>query len=202
MGDGAEEIRLPVTAACALAFYKPYGVLSCFTDPEGRSTLADFIQVPGVYPAGRLDYDTEGLLVLTADGALAHCITDPGHKLPKVYLVQVERVPDDAALALLRRGVLLKGRRTKPAEVELLSDAPALPPRPVPIRFRKSVPTAWLQVTVREGQNRQVRRMTAAAGHPALRLVRVAVGPVTLGDLQPGQWRELKGAEVAGLRKL
>ena len=191
-----------MTAARALAFYKPYGVLSCFTDPEGRSTLADFIQVPGVYSAGRLDYDTEGLLVLTADGALAHCITDPRHKLPKVYLVQVERVPDDAALALLRRGVLLKGRRTKPAEVELLSDAPDLPPRPVPIRFRKSVPTAWLQVTLREGQNRQVRRMTAAAGHPALRLVRVAVGPVTLGDLQLGQWRELTGAEVAGLRKL
>lgn len=191
-----------MTAARALAFYKPYGVLSCFTDPEGRSTLADFIQVPGVYSAGRLDYDTEGLLVLTADGALAHCIMDPGHKLPKVYLVQVERVPDDAALALLRRGVLLKGRRTKPADVELLSDAPDLPPRPVPIRFRKSVPTAWLQVTLREGQNRQVRRMTAAAGHPALRLVRIAVGPVTLGDLQPGQWRELKGAEVAGLRKL
>ncbi|MEK6605541.1 MAG: pseudouridine synthase [Nitrospirota bacterium] len=191
-----------MTAARALAFYKPYGVLSCFTDPEGRSTLADFIQVPGVYSAGRLDYDTEGLLVLTADGALAHCITDPRHKLPKVYLVQVERVPDDAALALLRRGVLLKGRRTKPADVELLSDAPDLPPRPVPIRFRKSVPTAWLQVTLREGQNRQVRRMTAAAGHPALRLVRIAVGPVTLGDLQPGQWRELKGTEVAGLRKL
>ena len=191
-----------MTAARALAFYKPYGVLSCFTDPEGRSTLADFIQVPGVYSAGRLDYDTEGLLVLTADGALAHGITDPRHKLPKVYLVQVERVPDDAALALLRGGVLLKGRRTKPAEVEVLSDAPTLPPRPVPIRFRKSVPTAWLQVTLREGQNRQVRRMTAAAGHPALRLVRVAVGPVTLGDLQPGQWRELTGAEVAGLRKL
>nr|MBI3611949.1 pseudouridine synthase [Nitrospirota bacterium] len=191
-----------MTAARALVFYKPYGVLSCFTDPECRSTLADFIQVPGVYPAGRLDYDTEGLLVLTADGALAHCITDPRHKLPKVYLVQVERVPDDAALEMLRRGVLLKGRRTKPAEVELLSDAPDLPPRPVPIRFRKSVPTAWLQVTLREGQNRQVRRMTAAAGYPALRLVRVAVGPVTLGDLQPGQWRELTGAEVAGLRKL
>ena len=191
-----------MTAPRALAFYKPYGVLSCFTDSEGRSTLADFIQVPGVYSAGRLDYDTEGLLVLTADGALAHCITDPRHKLPKVYLVQVERVPDDAALALLRQGVLLKGRRTKPAEVEVLSDAPDLPPRPVPIRFRKSVPTAWLQVTLQEGQNRQVRRMTAAAGHPALRLVRVAVGPVTLGDLQPGQWRELKGAEVAGLRKL
>lgn len=189
-----------MTAARALAFYKPYGVLSCFTDPEGRSTLADFIRVPGVYPAGRLDYDTEGLLVLTADGALAHCITDPRHKLPKVYLVQVERVPDDAALETLRRGVLLKGRRTKPAEAEVPAEAPDLPSRPVPIRFRKSVPTAWLKVTLREGQNRQVRRMTAAVGHPALRLIRVAVGPVTLGDLQPGQWRELTGAEVAGLR--
>jgi 23S rRNA pseudouridine2457 synthase len=140
-------------------------------------------------------------LVLTSGGTLAHRITDPRHKLPKVYLVQVERVPDDAALASLRRGVLLKGRRTRPAEVELLAEAPDLPPRPVPIRFRKSVPTAWLKVTLREGQNRQIRRMTAAVGHPTLRLVRVAVGPVTLGDLQPGQWRELKGAEMAGLRK-
>ncbi len=190
-----------MTAARTLAFYKPYGVLSCFTDPEGHATLADFISVPSVYPAGRLDYDTEGLLVLTSDGTLAHCITDPRHKLPKVYLVQVERVPNDAALASLRRGVLLKGRRTRPAEVELLAEAPDLPPRPVPIRFRKSVPTAWLKVALREGQNRQIRRMTAAVGHPTLRLVRVAVGPVTLGDLQPGQWRELKGAEMAGLRK-
>jgi 23S rRNA pseudouridine2457 synthase len=190
-----------VSVSRTLAFYKPYGVLSCFTDPEGHATLADFISVPNVYPAGRLDYDTEGLLVLTSDGTLAHRITDPRHKLPKVYLVQVERVPDDAALASLRRGVLLKGRRTRPAEVELLAEAPDLPPRPVPIRFRKSVPTAWLKVTLREGQNRQIRRMTAAVGHPTLRLVRVAVGPVTLGDLQPGQWRELKGAEMAGLRK-
>ncbi len=184
-----------------LAFYKPYGVLSCFTDPEGHSTLADFISVPNVYPAGRLDYDTEGLLVLTSDGTLAHRITDPRHKLPKVYLVQVERVPDDAALVSLRRGVLLKGRRTRPVGVELLAEAPDLPPRPVPIRFRKSVPTAWLKVTLREGQNRQIRRMTAAVGHPTLRLVRVAVGPVTLDDLQPGQWRELKGAEMTGLCK-
>jgi 23S rRNA pseudouridine2457 synthase len=190
-----------VSVSRTLAFYKPYGVLSCFTDPEGHATLADFISVPNVYPAGRLDYDTEGLLVLTSDGTLAHRITDPRHKLPKVYFVQVERVPDDAALASLRRGVLLKGRRTRPAEVELLAEAPDLPPRPVPIRFRKSVPTAWLKVTLREGQNRQIRRMTAAVGHPTLRLVRVAVGPVTLGDLQPGQWRELKGAEMAGLRK-
>jgi len=189
-----------VNVSRTLAFYKPYGVLSCFTDPEGHATLAEFISVPDVYPAGRLDHDTEGLLVLTSDGTLAHRITDPRHELPKVYLAQVERVPDDAALASLRRGVLLKGRRTRPVEVELLPEAPGLPPRPVPIRFRKSVPTAWLKVTLREGQNRQIRRMTAAVGHPTLRLVRVAVGPVTLGGLQPGQWRELKGAELAGLR--
>ena len=188
-------------AARTLAFYKPYGVLSCFTDPEGHATLAEFISVPDVYPAGRLDYDTEGLLILTADGALAHCITDPRHKLPKVYLAQVERVPADTALETLRHGVLLKGRRTRPAEVELLPGAPDLPPRPVPIRFRKSVPTAWLKITLREGQNRQIRRMTAAVGHPTLRLIRIAIGPVTLGDLQPGRWRELTKAEVAAFAR-
>jgi len=191
-----------VTAARTLAFFKPYGVLSCFTDPGGRPTLAGFIAVPDVYPAGRLDQDTEGLLLLTSDGALAHRITDPRHKLPKIYLVQVERAPDEAALARLRRGVLLGGRRTRPAEVERLPEPPALPPRPVPIRLRKSVPTVWLKVTLREGQNRQIRRMTAAVGHPTLRLVRVAIGPVVLGELQPGQWRELDGTEAQGLRTL
>ncbi len=185
-----------MTAPRTLAFYKPYGVLSCFTDSEGRPTLADFIALPNVYSAGRLDFDTEGLLILTADGALAHRITDPRHKLPKVYLVQVERVPDEAALAALRRGVLLKGRRTKPAAADLLADAPPLPPRPVPIRFRKSVPTAWLRLTLREGQNRQIRRMTAAVGHPTLRLVRTAIGPVSLDALQPGQWRDLSPSEI------
>ena len=190
-----------MTTARTLAFYKPYGVLSCFTDPEGHATLAEFISVPDVYPAGRLDYDTEGLLVLTSDGALSHHITDPGHKLPKVYLAQIERVPDEAALETLRRGVLLQGRRTRPAEVELLPGAPDLPARPVPIRFRKSVPTAWLKITLREGLNRQIRRMTAAVGHPTLRLVRVAVGPVLVGDLQPGQWRELNTAEVAAFAR-
>ena len=189
-----------MSAVRTLAFYKPYGVLSCFTDSAGRPTLADFMQIPDVYSAGRLDYDTEGLLVLTADGALAHRITDPRQKLPKVYLVQVERIPDDAALVALRRGVLLHGRRTRPAEAELLPESPNLPPRPVPIRFRKSIPTAWLRITLREGQNRQVRRMTAAVGHPALRLIRIAVGPITLGDLQPGQWRELTASDVAGFR--
>jgi 23S rRNA pseudouridine2457 synthase len=183
----------------ALAFNKPYGVLPCFTDPEGRSTLADFIQVPEVYPAGRLDFDSEGLMILTADGDLAHRITDPRHKLPKTYLIQVERAPEDVALTRLREGVLLSGRQTRPAEVAVLSKPPGLPDRPVPIRFRKSVPTAWLEMTLREGQNRQIRRMTAAVGHPTLRLVRVAIGPVTLGSLLPGQWRALSASEVQAL---
>jgi 23S rRNA pseudouridine2457 synthase len=180
-----------------LVFNKPHGVLPCFTDPAGRPTLADFVAVPGVYAAGRLDRDSEGLMVLTSDGALAHYITDPRHHLPKVYLAQVERLPDDAALGRLRQGVLLKGIRTKPAEVQVLPEAPAFPDRSVPIRFRKSVPTAWLRITLREGMNRQVRRMTAAVGHPTVRLIRIAIGPVALGDLPPGQWRELTSREIA-----
>ena len=133
--------------------------------------------------------------------ALAHRITDPRHLLSKVYLAQVERVPDEKTLDRLRRGILLGGRRTRQAEVELLPASPDLPPRPVPIRFRKSVPTACLKVTLREGQNRQIRRMTAAEGHPTLRLVRIAIGPVTLGSLPPGQWRELNDTEIARLRR-
>ncbi len=188
-----------MSASRTLLFNKPYGVLPCFTDPAGRPTLADFVAVPGVYAAGRLDRDSEGLMVLTSDGALAHHITDPRHHLPKVYLAQVERLPDEAALERMRKGLLLKGTRTRPAEVRVLPEAPALPDRPVPIRFRKSVPTAWLQITLREGMNRQVRRMTAAVGHPTVRLVRVAIGPVRLGDLPPGQWRELTSGEIAQL---
>jgi 23S rRNA pseudouridine2457 synthase len=184
-----------------LALNKPYGVLSCFTDSEGRPTLAGFISVPDVYPAGRLDYDSEGLLLLTSDGALAHQITDPRHKLPKLYWVQVDREPDATALASLREGVVVGGRRTQPADVELLSDPPSVPERAVPIRYRKAVPTAWLRITLAEGLNRQIRRMTAAVGHPTLRLIRVAIGPITLDDLQPGQWRELSHAEVEKLRK-
>ena len=180
-----------------LVFYKPYGVLPSFTDQAGRPTLAKYVAIPGVYAAGRLDLDSEGLLVLTSDGALAHYITDPRHELPKVYLAQVERMPTEEALEQLRQGVRLKGRRTKPAEVQVLSDVLALPPRPVPIRFRKSVPTVWLQITLREGLNRQIRRMTAAVGHPTLRLVRIAIGTMVLGDLQPGQWRELTTREIA-----
>lgn len=179
-----------------IAFNKPYGVLPCFTDPEGRPTLANYIDLPGVYAAGRLDLDSEGLLLLTSDGTLAHHVTDPLHKLPKVYLAQIERIPNEEALGQLRDGVALNGKKTRPAEVRLLRDVPQLPDRPVPIRFRKNVPTAWLEMTLREGLNRQVRRMTAAVEHPALRLVRVAIGPVRLGDLQPGTWRDVTPSEI------
>jgi len=151
----------------------------------------------GIYAAGRLDQDSEGLMILTADGALAHRITDPTHKLPKVYLVQVERIPDEQAIARLCRGVLLGGKKTRPAEVRLLADEPTLPERPVPIRFRKNVPTAWLELTIHEGMNRQVRRMTAMVGHPTLRLVRIAIGPIQLGNLKPGEWRDLGKNEIA-----
>lgn len=190
------------TPACfhTIAFHKPYGVLPCFTDPDGRPTLADYVELPGVYAAGRLDMDSEGLMLLTSDGTLAHRITDPQHKLPKVYLVQVERIPDERALEQLRQGVVLSGTKTRPAEVRLLGEPPALPDRPVPIRFRKTVPTCWVEMTIREGMNRQVRRMTAAVGHPALRLVRVAIGPISLGSLAPGVWRELTSSEVQSIQ--
>ena len=176
-----------------ILFNKPYGVLCQFTDERRttpqRSTLADFIDVPGVYPAGRLDFDSEGLLLLTDDGRLQARIADPKHKLAKTYLVQVEGDVGEAALAALRRGVRLKDGPTLPAEVERIAD-PALWPRNPPIRVRKSVPDCWLRLTIREGRNRQVRRMTAAVGHPTLRLVRWAVGEWTLDGLEPGTWRD------------
>jgi len=184
-----------------IIFNKPYDVLPCFTDPEGRPTLADYIGLPGVYAAGRLDRDSEGLIILTSDGALAHCITDPEHKLPKVYMAQVERIPDEEALDQLRRGVVLSGKRTRPAEVRLLKGEPVLPERPVPIRIRKTVPTAWLEMTLREGMNRQVRRMTATVGHPTLRLVRIAVGPVRLGNLAVGCWRPMTAKEESEFQR-
>ena len=169
---------------------KPYGVLCQFTDQSvpPKPTLADFIRMPDVYPAGRLDLDSEGLVVLTDDGALAHRLTDPRHKLAKTYLVQVEGTPDESALERLRRGVLLNDGPTLPAEAESLAAAPEpLWPRDPPIRFRKNVSDAWLRLTIREGRNRQVRRMTAAVGLPTLRLIRVRVGPHELGDIAPGQ---------------
>ena len=180
----------------AIAFNKPYGVLPCFTDPEGRPTLADYIDLPGVYAAGRLDLDSEGLLLLTSDGRLAHYITDPQHKLPKLYLAQIERIPNEEALEQLRKGVVLNGKKTKPTEVRLLPDDPQLWDRSVPIRFRRNVPTVWVEITLREGLNRQVRRMTAAVGHPTLRLVRVAIGPIVLGGLQPSECRDLTSSEI------
>ena len=182
-----------------IAFNKPYGVLPCFTDPEGRPTLADYVSIPDVYAAGRLDQDSEGLMILTSDGALAHRITDPQHKLPKVYLVQVERIPAEQAITQLSQGVVLAGKRTRPAQVVLLPNEPVLPERPVPIRFRKNVPTAWLEITIHEGMNRQVRRMTAAVGHPTLRLVRIAIGPVRLGNLSSGEWRVLRENDITTL---
>ncbi|SPP66645.1 pseudouridine synthase [Nitrospira lenta] len=190
----------PSAPTYTIALHKPYGVLPCFTDPEGRSTLADYVELPGVYAAGRLDMDSEGLMLLTSDGTLSHRITDPQHKLPKVYLVQVERIPDEQALRQLRQGVVLSGTKTRPADVRLLDEPPALPDRPVPIRFRKTVPTCWIEMTIREGMNRQVRRMTAAVGHPTLRLVRVAIGPILLGNLAPGVWRELTSGEVQSIQ--
>jgi 23S rRNA pseudouridine2457 synthase len=176
-----------------IALNKPYGVLCQFTDRSDppRPTLAGFGLPPDVYAAGRLDHDSEGLLLLTDDGALAHRLTDPRHKQPKTYWVQVEGEPADAQLDALRRGVVLNDGPTRPAAVERI-DAPALWPRDPPVRFRKTVPDAWLAITVGEGRNRQVRRMTAAVGLPTLRLVRVAIGEHTLGDLAPGQWRVLQ----------
>ena len=192
---------MPSPTPRTILFHKPYGVLPCFTDPNGRATLADYISVPGVYAAGRLDRDSEGLMLLTADGALAHRLTDPRHKIPKVYWVQVERIPDHVALDKLRHGVELSGRRTKPAEARVLTPAPAWPERSVPIRVRLTVPTAWLEIVLYEGMNRQVRRMTAAVGHPTVRLLRTAIGPLRLGNLPVGAWRALTSTEEAALKR-
>jgi 23S rRNA pseudouridine2457 synthase len=185
-----------------IKLFKPYDVLCQFTDADGRATLADYVPVPGVYAAGRLDRDSEGLLILTDDGPLAHRLTAPRYGHPRTYLVQVERVPGPEALDALRRGVVISDGPTLPAEAELLAEPPALPDRPVPIRFRKNVPTAWLSLTLREGRNRQVRRMTAAVGFPTLRLVRWSVGSITLEGLPPGGWLDLTPEEQRALRAL
>ena len=173
---------------------KPYGVLSQFTDKgtEGspRPTLSAYIDVPGVYPAGRLDRDSEGLMVLTDDGKLQAKIAHPKYKAPKTYWVQVEGIPDDQALAALREGVTLKDGPTRPAKVSQIDGPPNLWPRDPPIRVRKSVPDTWLELTITEGRNRQVRRMTAAGGHPTLRLIRARIGDWDLNGLEPGTWRD------------
>ncbi len=175
-----------------ILFNKPYGVMSQFTDARSetqRPTLSHYIDMPGVYPAGRLDLDSEGLLLLTDDGRLQARIANPRFKTPKTYLVQVEGDPQPEALDQLRRGVMLKDGMTLPADAKLI-EAPELWQRDPPVRFRKTVPDRWISLTIREGKNRQVRRMTAAVGHPTLRLVRWRIGDWSIDDLAPGEWRE------------
>lgn len=184
-----------------ILFNKPYGVLSQFTSEAGKPTLKGFGPFPGdVYVAGRLDADSEGLLLLTNDNAVKHRLTEPRFEHPRTYLVQVEQLPDDGSLNKLRNGVVLQGKQTKPAEVHLLKNEPLLASRPVPIRFRKNVPTAWLQITLREGRNRQVRRMTAAVGHPTLRLIRTGIGRLSVQGIAPGESRQLTAVEVRRLK--
>ena len=184
-----------------LLFYKPYNVLCQFTDNRNpcskqRLTLKHYISVPSVYPVGRLDRDSEGLLLLTNHGALQHRLSQPKFRHPRTYWVQVERIPDAAALKQLRQGVIIQGYCTRPAQVKQLLQEPTLPPRDPPIRFRKTVPTTWLEISLTEGRNRQIRRMTAKVGFPTLRLVRVAIAHLKLYGLSPGQWRELNPSEI------
>lgn len=179
-----------------ILFNKPYGVLCQFTGEPGRETLAGYIPVPGVYAAGRLDTDSEGLLVLTGDGALQARIADPRHKLVKTYLVQVEGVPDEPALAALRGGLDLGDFVTRPCQARLVPEPEWLWPRNPPIRERKSIPTSWIEIVLKEGKNRQVRRMTAKMGFPTLRLVRVRIGEWSIDGMAPGEWREIAVAPL------
>jgi len=192
--------RRPVNpgAGCYLAFHKPYGVLCQFTDEEGRKTLKDYIDVPGVYSAGRLDYDSEGLLLLSDDGAFIHRLTEPRQHLPKTYLVQVEGEVRDEQIAALRGGVRYQGIQTRPCQA-LLVPEPLLPPREKPVTPHG--PTAWLRMVLTEGRKRQIRHMTAAVGLPTLRIMRVAIGSVALGSLSPGEYRHLSAQEVRQLMR-
>jgi 23S rRNA pseudouridine2457 synthase len=187
-----------------LLLNKPYGVLTQFSDVSAnpRPTLKDYVPISGVYPVGRLDRDSEGLLLLTNHGALQHRLSDPQFGHPRTYWVQVEGVPEEPALEALRLGVTIQGYRTRPGLVHCLGDEPDLSPRDPPIRVRQKIPTAWLEMTLTEGRNRQVRRMTAAVGLPTLRLIRVAIAHLALTGLAPGQWRALTPAEVAALYRL
>jgi 23S rRNA pseudouridine2457 synthase len=181
-----------------ILFNKPYGVICQFSPSGDHATLKDYLPQRDIYPAGRLDADSEGLVVLTADGALQHRITDPRHKLPKTYFAEVEGVPAVNALQQLRSGIDLGGFRTLPAQVRIVEPPGWLWPRVPPVRFRKHIPTTWLEITLREGKNRQVRRMTAAAGVPTLRLIRYQVGNWTIAGLDPGKWQELSVYAQAG----
>lgn len=181
----------PVDMPTSLLFNKPFRVLSQFSPVAGKTTLADYIDQPGVYAAGRLDFDSEGLMLLTDDGALQARISNPRYKTPKIYLAQVEGIPDQTMLEILARGVELKDGWSRPARVRPVDQPGWLWPREPPIRARKNIPTQWLQLEIREGRNRQVRRMTAAVGHPTLRLLRIALGDWRLDQLQPGEYRRL-----------
>jgi len=172
-----------------LLFNKPFDVLCQFSGSENRQTLADFIDIKEVYPAGRLDKDSEGLVLLTDDGNLQHQISHPSQKMPKTYWAQVEGAPENSAIKQLVDGIQLKDGKTAPARARIISE-PELWPRNPPIRYRANIPTSWLELTIQEGRNRQIRRMTAAIGHPTLRLVRSSIGPWSLDELAPGQWRE------------
>lgn len=179
-----------------LLLNKPFRVLTRFTAEDDKATLRDFVAAPGMYPAGRLDYDSEGLVLLTNWGALQTRLADPQWKSPKTYFVQVEGEPQDSALAQLRRGVKLNDGMTLPAQAQTVAEPDWLWPRDPPIRFRKAIPTAWMTLTIREGRNRQVRRMTAAVGHPTLRLIRWSVGPWSIERLGPGEFRKVAQEQV------
>lgn len=189
-----------------LLFNKPYGVLTQFTDTKAketpRPTLKQYISIPDVYAVGRLDRDSEGLLLLTSYGLLQHRLSHPRFSHPRTYWAQVEHIPDESALTKLKQGIEIQGVRTRPAQVTRLQSDPNLPPRDPPIRFRKQIPTAWVELTLSEGRNRQVRRMTAAVGHPTLRLIRVAIAHLQIANLSPGEWRDLTPGELKQLGQL
>jgi len=183
-----------------LLLNKPFEVLTQFTDEQGRKTLKDFVPVPHIYPVGRLDYDSEGLVLLTDDKVLQHKLANPKFKIEKTYWVQVEGIPTEEAIAHLRAGVIIQQKKTLPAQAQLLPAEPAIWERSKPIRFRQNIPTSWLEIKIIQGMNRQIRKMTAAVGFPTLRLVRQSIGLITLGSLAPGEYRALTPTEIKSLR--